>query len=37
LKEGEFINKVTKGEFAKLESEMKEITIGDKIERLEIK
>jgi ABC-2 type transport system ATP-binding protein len=37
LKEGVFIDKVKKGEFARLESAMKELTIGNKIERLEIK
>jgi ABC-2 type transport system ATP-binding protein len=34
LKEGEIIKKVLKGDFDKLESEMKEFAVGSKIERL---
>jgi ABC-2 type transport system ATP-binding protein len=34
LKEGEFIRKVFKEEFKNLEKEMKEVMVGDKIERL---
>jgi ABC-2 type transport system ATP-binding protein len=34
MKEGEFIKKVFREEFKDLEKEMKEITVGDKIERL---
>jgi ABC-2 type transport system ATP-binding protein len=37
LKEGVFIKRVFKSEFGLLEKEMKEITIGDKIEKLGLK
>ena len=37
LKDGEFIKRVYKNEFALLEQEMKEITIGNKIDRLGLK
>ena len=37
LKDGVFIKKVFKEDFSKLETEMKEITIGNKIEKLGLK
>lgn len=37
LKNGEFIKKVYKENFSKLETEMKEITVGNKIEKLGLK
>lgn len=37
LKEGEFTQKTLKGDFSKLEREMKEYIIGNKIEKLELK
>jgi ABC-2 type transport system ATP-binding protein len=37
MKNGEFLKSVKREEFSQLESEMKEITIGNKIERLELK
>lgn len=37
LKSGEFIKKVYREDFSKLETEMKEITIGNKIEKLGLK
>ncbi len=37
LKDGEFIKKVFKEDFSKLETEMKEITVGSKIEKLGLK
>ena len=37
LKNGEFIKKVHREEFNKLEAEMKEITVGNKIEKLRLK
>jgi ABC-2 type transport system ATP-binding protein len=37
LKEGEFLRKVLKAEFKDLEREMKEITVGNKIEKLGLK
>ena len=37
LKNGEFIKKVHREEFNKLETEMKEITVGNKIEKLGLK
>ena len=37
LKEGEFIKKVYKENFGKLEAEMKEMTLGNKIEKLGLK
>lgn len=37
LKDGVFIKKVFKEDFSKLETEMKEFTIGNKIEKLGLK
>ena len=37
MKDGQFIKKVYKDEFGVLEQEMKEILIGDKIAKLDLK
>ena len=37
IRNGEFIKTVKKEEFNQLETEMKEITIGNKLEKLELK
>jgi ABC-2 type transport system ATP-binding protein len=37
MKEGEIVKKVTQADFAGLEAEMKEFTIGNQIEKLELK
>ena len=37
MKNGEIINKVEKADFKNLEKEMKEFTVGNKIDKLELK